>query len=144
MKAWSLWQPWASAWLSPIKTHETRHWELKHRGPLLVHAAKKIVHGELEPELSAALVKQFGVNWLAKLPRGMLIGVVIVLDCKRVETLPPEHRETDDYHAGNYSPDRFAIERSPEFQVFKNPIAYRGQQSLFEVPDEVVREALAA
>ncbi len=41
MKAISLWQPWSSLWLSQAKIHETRHWSTAHRGPLLVHAAKR-------------------------------------------------------------------------------------------------------
>src|SRR6266851_1649200 len=41
MKGISLWQPWASLWCSRRKVHETRHWRCRHRGWLLVHAAKR-------------------------------------------------------------------------------------------------------
>jgi hypothetical protein len=43
MKAISLWQPWASAIALGWKKNETRHWSTDYRGPLLIHAAKKIV-----------------------------------------------------------------------------------------------------
>lgn len=48
MRAISLWQPWASLWLSGFKVHETRHWHItrqwKDWNPgdrMAVHAAKR-------------------------------------------------------------------------------------------------------
>lgn len=40
MKCLSLWQPWASLLVTGRKQVETRGWPIKHRGPLLIHAAK--------------------------------------------------------------------------------------------------------
>jgi len=44
IKAISLWQPWASAMALGFKKNETRHWATKYRGPLLIHAAQKIIN----------------------------------------------------------------------------------------------------
>ena len=55
MKAISLWQPWGSLWLSPAKRHETRHWQTRHRGKLLVHAAKKLVECDEERQDETAV-----------------------------------------------------------------------------------------
>ena len=42
MKALSLWQPWASLIAAGVKRFETRHWETRHRGPIAIHAAKRL------------------------------------------------------------------------------------------------------
>ena len=47
MKAISLWQPWATAIAVGAKRIETRHWPTKHRGPLMIHAAKRKVIDDL-------------------------------------------------------------------------------------------------
>jgi len=41
MKAISLWQPWAWAILHAGKDVENRTWPTHHRGPLLLHVAKR-------------------------------------------------------------------------------------------------------
>ncbi len=42
MKALSLHQPWASLIAEGMKTIETRPWATKYRGPLAIHAVKKV------------------------------------------------------------------------------------------------------
>jgi hypothetical protein len=61
MKAISLWQPWASLWVSGRKIHETRSWRTRHRGWLAVHAARRI-EADLSwcAELSGIVVEEFG------------------------------------------------------------------------------------
>lgn len=132
MKALSLWQPWASAWLSPIKLHETRGRRFNHRGGLLVHAAKRMVLEPLNPHFAERVAAHFGPDWPETLPTGALIGMVRITGCYRVEDVAPE---ADDRSAGDYSPGRSAILRAPEFTVFKKPIPWRGQQTApFDVP----------
>lgn len=48
MKAISLWQPWASLWLTPRKIHETRPRRWNHSGWLAVHASKTLVSNPSE------------------------------------------------------------------------------------------------
>lgn len=141
MKAISLWQPWASLWISPAKIHETRHWPTHHRGPLVVHAAKKLVSdcGELLDEIC---LERFGPYWRKELPRGALIGIVHLVSCQRVEELPPTpcpvpKADKDDWICGDFSDHRFAWKRG-HFRVFDNPIPYVGRQGFFDVPDEII------
>lgn len=144
MKALSLWQPWASLWLSPAKIHETRSWRLHHRGWLLVHAARKFER-DVGPELTAILDGQFGPGWAARLPVGALIGLVHIEACattvsvypRRAVELVPEPEPVADFWCGDFRPGRFAFRRS-EFRVFDRPVPWRGQQGVFEVPDAVV------
>lgn len=42
MKGITLWQPWASAIACGVKTHETRSWKTRFRGPIAIHAAKHV------------------------------------------------------------------------------------------------------
>lgn len=143
MKAISLWQPWASLWLSPRKIHETRHWPIHHRGWLLVHAAKRFER-DIDPgdPLREILDDEFGGHWAMDLPTGALLGVVNVVACKRTEDvlpLVPDAAERDDFECGDYHPGRFAWQRS-DYRVFERPIPYRGMQGLFDVPNDVLPE----
>ena len=47
MKAISLWQPWATLIATGAKIYETRSWDTRYRGPIAIHASKKMVmeHG---------------------------------------------------------------------------------------------------
>lgn len=145
MKAWSLWQPWASLWLSPCKVHETRSWALAHRGPLLVHATKHIEFDSLTDDLEAILDSEFGGHWGMDLPRGALIGMVHIVACLPTEGFRDGDTTDDDEICGDWTRGRFAIRRSPTFVKFREPIPYRGRQrNPFDVPDDLVREALAA
>ena len=82
MRALSLWQPWASLWLTPRKVHETRHWSTLHRGWLLVHAAKRKIDRDIDPALNEILIDEFGPHWGLDLPLGALIGRVQVKEWK--------------------------------------------------------------
>lgn len=139
MKAISLWQPWASLWLSPRKIHETRHWQTRYRGWLLVHAAKRIVTDFGHTELERILRDEFGPNWAKELPRGAILGKVRLIDCKRTDHL--SHFIGDDWYSGDFSPGRYAWARA-EYEVFEQPIPYRGAQGFFEVPDHILRGAV--
>lgn len=63
MRAISLWQPWASLVSIGSKRIETRHWSTDYRGPLLIHASKRLVKGEMR-----ALFHPNSVLWGALFP----------------------------------------------------------------------------
>jgi activating signal cointegrator 1 len=138
VKAISLWQPWASLWLTDSKVHETRHWATRYRGMLLVHAAKRPIE-DCEDAVHAICVGQFGPGYRADLPRGALIGVV------RLASVLPTIDDRDDNAAhaadrvcGDWSPGRFAWRRD-DFCVFERLVPWQGSQGLFNVPDDAVR-----
>lgn len=146
LKAISLWQPWASLWLSPNKRHETRHWQTKHRGGLLVHAAKRPVD-DLDDELCGVLVDEFGKNWLGALRFGAILGMVDLLDVIPTEKIISERRGTDeeliDNLCGNFDDGRFGWLRGT-YWVFPQPVPYKGHQTIFNVPLSVVADQIAA
>lgn len=143
MKAISLWQPWALAWLlqPDEKVFETRPRYWGHRGPLLVHAAKKrdedVADALDDPLILEALWERHGIR-PADLYFGGIIGMINVIGCSSMSRMPaPSERES---LWGNWSPERFALERGPNPAIFKKPIPFRGQQILFDVPDELITE----
>jgi hypothetical protein len=72
IKAISLWQPWASLMAAGVKLHETRHWWTSYRGPLAIHAAKRIdVAGSPDELCEAAL----GRSWAGLVPIGMVVAI---------------------------------------------------------------------
>lgn len=146
MKAISLWQPWASLWLSPRKVHETRHWATDHRGWLAVHAAKRFEKNH-PTELASILRAQFGADWYKTLPTGALIGMVNIVDCIPTELYAEKWKcargtraSRDNQLCGNFGPGRFAWERGA-FRLLPAPIPYRGLQSMFNVPDDLMEAA---
>jgi activating signal cointegrator 1 len=146
IKAISLWQPWASLWLSPNKLHETRHWATPHRGKLLVHAAKKMVF-DVDSDLEDILLSEYGGHWGMDLPRGAIVGMVDLIDCLPTQRLHLRlHAMTDleqaDFACGDFSDGRFGWRRGTYWK-FREPIPYRGRQSIFSVPRDVVAEQIA-
>ena len=137
MKAISLWQPWASLWCSEAKIHETRHWPTSHRGWLLVHAAKRRIDDHAGDRLDDVCDGLWGHHWGLELPRGTLIGMVNLVGCVSTDTMPTGHQSSEDYECGDFSSGRYAWRRAA-FKVFAEPISYRGQQGMFEVPDNVL------
>jgi hypothetical protein len=109
-------QPWAAAVLAGLKAVENRSWSTRHRGPLLIHAARAgarhadcIPWPELDPE---------------KFVYGAVLGVVGLIECRPTEA-------GFDWLLG--SPWRFP-----------SPLPCCGRLGLFDVPDALVLPLLAA
>jgi len=147
LKAISLWQPWASLWLSRHKRHETRHWATRHRGKLLVHAAKHFER-DVDRDLAELLKDEFGRDWARDLPTGALLGIVDLEDCIATEELRPVDPERmaddaiSDLVCGDFGDGRFGWRRGPTFIRFRDPVPYRGYQGLFNVPWADIAEAM--
>lgn len=140
MRAISLWQPWASAITLGLKSIETRRWATSHRGPLAIHAAKRWTPDERD--FAAHFAKVYGRPELADPPRGAIIGMARLAATFPSEAL--EDRITDMERAfGNYGPGRFGW-MLEDVVALADPIPYKGMQGLFSVPDDIMRDALAA
>jgi hypothetical protein len=124
LKAITVRQPWASA-IMLGKDVENRSRYFKHRGPLLIHASLRVDEDALEDPRILALPPH-------ELIFGHLLGVVTVLDCVRA------------------SQSRWANPATPWKLLLANPrpllrpVAYRGQLSLFDVPQALLRDLLPA
>jgi activating signal cointegrator 1 len=116
MKALTLTQPWATLVALEAKRLETRSWRTSYRGPLAIHASKRMSKpasllcwqepfrtalqaGGYKPENSTA-TNPFD------LPLGAVIAVAVLIDIQPItfenQPLEPE------YSFGDYTPGRFA------------------------------------
>lgn len=151
VKCISLWQPWATLWVSGEKIGETRSWYTAHRGPLVVHAAKKW-NRELgraatsEPFKSALGRLGLDPTWLKcantsptarkMMGLGMLVGIVNIVDCVQIteENCPDgNEREFGDYRLGRF---RWIAEKP---RMFSDPVPWRGSQGIFNIPDGILK-----
>jgi len=114
------------------KTIETRHWSARHRGPLLIHAAKKVITW---PTMDMQIAFEGVAFQPGDLPLGALLCKVDLVDCKKVTMHSrPEglERIMGDYTLGRY------MWITENLQVF-DPIPYRGRQGFFDVPGKVLK-----
>jgi len=141
VKVLSLWEPWASLVIFGVKRIETRSWATEYRGPLVIHASKKVSREQIEichrdPFRSA--LRACGIDRWQDFKLGAAIGTVTLVDCRRIESDADVPSDDDpEYWFGNYAPGRFGwILKRPE--VFATAIALRGRQGLFDVaPEEI-------
>jgi len=110
-----------------IKDIENRKWRTDYRGPLLIHASK------LWDQEGYEFIQSRGGEWKTDFlqekedfERGYLIGMVEMIDCV-------EHHPSKWF----FGPWGFVFE-SPE--VWADPIPYRGQLGLFDVPSRILRD----
>lgn len=118
MKALSIRQPWASLIMAGIKPVENRDWSTEFRGQLIIHAGKQV---------DSLAQQQHGHMLNFDPPRGVLLGVVSMVDC--VE----EH--DSEWFMGRYG----FVMRHP--MLYPAPVPWIGALGLFNVPDEIAAKA---
>ena len=149
MKTITLTQPWATLVAIGAKRIETRSWQIRYRGPLVIHAAK----GATTDDIRLAFVEPFksvlnaaGYKLFTQLPRGALVAT-----CQLVSVIPvykitergfyqwsgPDGRNyrfeltERERTFGNYSFGRYAW-LLDDVQELPLPIPARGAQGLWE------------
>lgn len=151
MKGLTLTQPWAQLVAIGAKQFETRGWRTSYRGPLAIQAAKGFPEGAQmmcldEPFYSAIEdaggwlpIPGAGNNSELKLPRGVIIAVVDLVECISTNVnhsgLWPVG--TQELAFGDFSPGRWAW-RLENVRKLAEPIPVRGFQFLWEVSPDVV------
>lgn len=137
MKALSIRQPWAFSILHLGKDVENRKWGTSYRGPLLIHAAKGCTADDVADWWAFVCAMKSGRpvdawdRWPGRdtVARGAIVGIVDLVGCF-VDASSP-------WFVG---PVGLAVARP---RAFAEPIPYRGQLGLFDVPHELVRDAIA-
>lgn len=129
----SLWQPWASLIFTGDKQHETRAYPppAKHIGKrIAIHAAKRVaVPFTLGLELLCE--REFGSGGWRILPRGAIIGTVLLVGFGRTEDVDPG--TVANRIAGDWTPGRYAWELANPLSI--SPVPWRGKQGWFLVPE---------
>lgn len=126
IKAISLWQPWASLMATGVKLHETRHWPTAYRGPIAIHAAKTVDTAGAPDSLCNAI---FGQGWMDSLPRGAVLAIGDLTQCRKAETVADRLTQAD-LASGNFAHGRFAW-RIADVRRLQDPIPMLGRQGLF-------------
>lgn len=148
MKAITIWQPWATLIVIRAKRFETRSWATKYRGPLAIHAAKKIDIDTCEQEPIKSILAEHGYT-VENLPTGVVVATAELSECwevigKSVVPVPGTHvltdssgskmfgitQESNEFHFGDFTPGRFAWELIA-MQQLPEPIPAKGQQGLW-------------
>ena len=161
MKAISLWQPHGLAICLGLKPWETRNWPTSYRGPLAIHAAKRVWSdkglwhdmavrtlrrklfpsvGDTETGASFCLIAPWVIY-------GAVLCVVDVVDCVRTSSLrgriPRDHEFWGDFSDGDTGKGRYAW-KLENLRVLPKALNWRGQQGFFEVDLGGAWEAPAA
>ncbi|HEY1066885.1 MAG TPA: ASCH domain-containing protein [Pirellulales bacterium] len=127
---------------APVKLVENRTWETPYRGPLLIHAGKNRDFLSLSDDGTLELDYHLPAE---ELVFGAIVGVVELHACVPIAQIrdgdvPFDFAWLPD-HAHAFGPICWVLQNPRRFAV---PIPYRGAQGLFDVPDEIVAEQLAA
>jgi hypothetical protein len=110
---------------------------------LVVHAGKRFDKTPLsDGPLHNLLFDEFGDDWTSDLPRGALLGRVHLVDCVSTRSFVGVAANDEDRLCGDFSHGRFAW-RADDFQTFRKPIAYRGAQGFFRIPEGVLPDLRA-
>jgi hypothetical protein len=126
MKAISLRQPWASLVAYGLKQHETRHWPTDYRGPIAIHAAKRL---DLAGAPDRLCQSAFGFAWMDGLPLGAIVAIAHLTAVARSQDVIAELTRADQA-AGNFGPARYAW-RLEDVRALKAPVPCIGRQGLF-------------
>lgn len=143
MKALTVRQPYATLIVHGIKRIETRTWQTSYRGPLMIHAASGIplmppVNSSAH-ELLLQVLYKLGYASTIHLPRGMALGHVSLVTCRRSESLViGVDLSEDEFHLGDYSPKRFAW-MLMEPRIFKSPVEIKGKLGIWTFLEEKTR-----
>lgn len=126
-KAISVRQPWADLIVRGIKNIENRKWTHRYRGPLLIHSPQTFNYDDFirlknNPK-SARYMYEFDADYVL----GCIIGIVTLKQIHSRYDMPikSEWKEPGFYH--------FELENA---LMFKEPVLWRGQLSIFDVEDE--------
>lgn len=127
MKALTICQPYAELIVSGRKLVENRKWSTNYRGPLIIHAGKS---------------RKWLADWTGsedKLTFGAIVGVADVVACLRIEAIRYKICSKQFWYLANHKHNE-----GPWCWVLENarridpPIKYRGQQGLFNIPEEIL------
>jgi hypothetical protein len=138
MKALTICQPYAFAILEGVKRVENRSWPIPYRGPLAIHAGKSRDYmGDLTDEqweVLHGMIPEKGLNIACF---GAIVGLVDVIGCLSIDEY--QRRFPGDIWAFG---DWCHVYANP--RKLKTPIPWRGQLGVFEIPDEIIKEAIYA
>jgi activating signal cointegrator 1 len=141
MKAITIHQPWATLIALGEKKFETRGWATKYRGPIAIHAAKKVDKEICLEEPFRSVLAEHGYT-ADDLPTGAVVALCNLSDCLKVEHAHAKEKAAllsssgrltpikgNEVEFGWYDSGRYAWEMVDVKQI--NPVPAQGQQGLW-------------
>jgi activating signal cointegrator 1 len=130
----SVLQPWASLVAIGAKRYETRSWRTDYRGPIAIHASKKLdrqARDFCSNAIVAAAYRRAGVTDPSKqLPRGAVVATAQLVAVYRTEDLRA-HLSEEELTFGFYGNGRFAWELF-DVVALSSPIPATASLNLWE------------
>lgn len=139
MKAITVWQPWSQLLVEGKKHDETRGWATNYRGPILIHAAKRMCAYEIlctlnedrhffeEAGITFDRVRNGGIAY------GAIIGMANLVDCKLIDETYRDFVKNlcpAEFAFGDFTVGRYAwVMQEPV--LFQKPIRIGGRQGLW-------------
>jgi len=144
MKAYTVIQPWATLLALGLKSNETRSWPTKHRGPVAIHAGKKIDKAACrwEPICNALAAHGYDEH---NLPTGAVLATANLSSCREsIAAVPGGYNlaggffvDRTEAEFGDFTPGRFAWGMT-DVQQLADPIPAKGQLGLWNFDMEAV------
>jgi activating signal cointegrator 1 len=142
LKVITLIQPWASLIALGEKKIETRSWKTSYRGPLLIHAGKKIDSCAKHSIFRRTLESHRYTK--DTLPTGMIIAKCNLIDCLEMVQCGVSSGTLSDgtkvygneYQFGNYEIGRYAWILD-NVEMLKEPIPAKGKLSIWNFEGEI-------
>lgn len=133
-RAISLTQPWATLMAIGAKRVETRGWKTNFRGWVAIHAAKGFP-GDCKrlcyQSPFAGALAGAGYNKPENLPRGVILAITEIVDCKRTydvgSEISPDERAFGDYSNGRHAIFTNGVRR------LKQPIVIKGALGIWSL-----------
>ena len=137
----TLYEPWAALMRKGVKLIETRGHKTNYRGPLIIHAGKKVVEDEFD-EWNGGIIRR------SDLHPGHAVAVCTMTDCVNILDLRNDKKYPFDPNqnhghqlmeqaAGNYASYRYAWVMK-DLLVIPTPIPHRGSQGMPRAPVELM------
>lgn len=144
MKALTIWEPYASLLVMGMKEFETRGWETKYRGPLLITAAKRYDNARKDDiDRVVTILRQHGMDSQAEKlfelcgrSIGCAVGVVKLAYCKPMM----DGGSGLENAVGYFGEGRFGWKRD-EPRMFESPLPVVGKQGLWVPSQELIDAA---
>ncbi|MBW7475933.1 ASCH domain-containing protein [Paenibacillus oenotherae] len=144
-------QPWATLIAIGAKRFETRPRRTHIRGPLAIHAGKKVDREACEREPIKSTLVKYGYT-SDNLPTGAVVATCLISECWKVigeadvpvqgtrvlidptgEKMFGITQDIDEFHFGDLTPGRYAWELTNVKQLAE-PIPAKGQQGFWNFP----------
>lgn len=141
----SLWQPWAFLVVIGAKKIETRGWDTKARGQILIHASQRFRQDQFD--LCRRWPFSEYIENIKQLERGAIIGAVDLWNTETSEAclsnmrLSESEGTQEEYRFGDYSPGRYCWHLRDAIE-FAKPIPCSGRQGFWfhEIDHPLVKE----